>query len=72
MSTLAVLGQIGPTPIGNASTEGPRYAIGKSVAGCARIVGKRPVVGFVVRNDGVVHVGRRTAIEPLKTESKQY
>ena len=66
MYTFAFLGQIGPLPI-EACAEGQLCSIGKSVAGCARIVGDHYVVRLVVHNVGVVHVGRMTAIDPLKT-----
>ena len=49
MSTFASLRQIGPIPIVSAFADGPLCSIGKSVSGCARIVGERSVVGSVVR-----------------------
>ena len=63
MSTFAFRGQIGPVPI-DACADGPLCSIGKSVAGCARIVGECSVIGLLVRYVGVVHVGRRAAIDP--------
>ena len=66
MFTFAFPGQIGPLPI-DACAEGQLCSIGKSVAGCARIVGDRYVVGSVVHNVGVVQLRRMTAIDPLKT-----